>query len=105
MHVWDTTGLQRYSRGFTLPVPITYESGEPAGDGVVHDCVGPPVVGMQAGDTCQAECDEGFYGGRSVFTCRDDGVISGTAPTCYHIDSVFRYGSFGLGALALLFLA
>lgn len=106
VQVWDTAGLERGSRGFALPVPATCEAaGGPEGAGVEHDCRGPPVVGLQAGDTCHAECGEGYYGSREKFTCGPNGLLVGQNPTCYHEDSIYRFGGAVCALLGLLFLA
>jgi len=92
MHVWDTQGLERLSRGFFLRVPITCDRGFPEGTGVVHDCRGRPVVGLQDGDSCTAGCGPSYVGEGSTFTCSASGEMVGLMPSCHLVDHVYSMG-------------
>merc|ERR1712083_123858 len=72
MQVWNTVNME-YSittNALELLVPITCDLKKPEGSGVVHNCDGLPVVGLQDGDTCEGSCAAGFYGESSPFVCR-----------------------------------
>mmetsp|Transcript_22311 Transcript_22311/g.47516 ORF Transcript_22311/g.47516 Transcript_22311/m.47516 type:complete len:641 (-) Transcript_22311:111-2033(-) len=107
MQVWnnlDNTQMPD-GKGFNLIVPKTCEKGRPDGVDIAHDCVGPPVVGVQAGQTCTAQCAAGYYGESAQFSCGNDGLFSGTTPICYELDTVYRIGTFTGVGLGLLFVA
>merc|ERR1712060_979085 len=92
MQVWNSIGALQMpdGKGYHLLVPKTCELGRPEGDGIAHDCVGPPVVGVQAGQTCTARCAEGYYGESAEFSCGSDGLFSGDTPMCYNLDTVYN---------------
>lgn len=106
MQAWDTQSFSRSAvSGYELVVPITCHKGLPEGVGVVHDCIGLPVVGQQEGDTCPVKCLDGFYGDATSFTCGGDGILTGPTPVCYDMQAIGRWASFASIGGALLFLA
>jgi len=103
--VWDTKGMQRDPHSFFMKVPKACRKGKPEGDGIVHDCDGPPVVGRQAGDICYAECKDGYYGDKEQFVCGEDGVFVGNNPTCYDLEGLTRIAGLVMVVGGALFLA
>mmetsp|Transcript_37849 Transcript_37849/g.68408 ORF Transcript_37849/g.68408 Transcript_37849/m.68408 type:complete len:628 (-) Transcript_37849:73-1956(-) len=113
--VWDGEGWQHLQSwnltgppsilGKDLAVPITCTENKPSGPGVVHDCDGPPVVGVQGGQTCAAKCGEGFAGDEQSFFCTASGAFDGMSPGCIDAAEITRLGSFSLIGFALALLA
>jgi len=101
MQVWDTAALPKTSQyGIRLQVPITCDAGKPEGEGIGHNCDGLPVVGLQEGDKCSAQCSSGYYGEREVYACQEDGAFTGIIPVCYNADTVHQ----GLMAMSAVFV-
>jgi len=115
LEVWDGEGWQELQvwefegsssvLGKNLVVPITCNQGKPSGPGVIHDCDGPPVVGLQDTQTCTAKCGEGYAGDGTTFTCGGDGLFSGTAPTCWNTTEISNMASFSIIGIVLAVLA
>lgn len=103
---WDTTGLKRITHSIELKVPISCLEGRPEGEGILHDCTGPPVVGLQEGDTCVATCDEQtHYGSPATFKCESDGRLAGDTPTCYRLQTLVRAALFITLVVGVFFFA
>jgi len=106
MHEWDM-GLAASPNDFhsavDLHVPVSCVVGTPEeASGVVHDCGGPPVVGMQEGGICYASCRDGWYGGSTPFECQSSGIFVGSPPTCYEIRAALQVVLFA-GAVGAAF--
>jgi len=93
LQMWDTSTMEVVRHSFELPVPISCVQKKPEGEGVDHDCDGPPVVGLQRGDVCTARCQTGYYGTPQEFVCQADGTFIGVVPTCYELESWIRFGT------------
>jgi len=109
--VWDGEGWQHLQSwnltgppsvlGKDLAVPTTCKLNKPSGPGVVHDCDGPLVVGIQSGQTCTARCSEGYSGDEQTFHCSASGAFDGQIPGCINAAEITNLASFSLIGIVL----
>lgn len=91
MGSWDTSTIVPFAGNTQrLITPRTCTLDFPSGIGVVHDCVGRPVAGVQEGDVCYASCTEGFFGPRQPFRCGHDYAMHGETPECLHFAALYN---------------
>merc|ERR1712100_445591 len=101
MESWSTENMTRFKFGFQLEVPITCTERIPDGEEILHDCQGPPVRGLQDGESCYVRCKEGYFGNSETFTCSPSGAFEGLNAMCYRIDSIIFFAQ--LTAIVIFF--
>eukprot|EP00927_Polykrikos_kofoidii_P017041 TRINITY_DN17738_c0_g1_i1.p1 TRINITY_DN17738_c0_g1~~TRINITY_DN17738_c0_g1_i1.p1 ORF type:complete len:772 (-),score=90.40 TRINITY_DN17738_c0_g1_i1:23-2338(-) len=115
MHTWDISELgeqtgegsmTRTLRKLQLKVPGKCVLGKPEGiPGVVHDCDGPPVVGLKPGSTCSALCGPGYLGTSTPYVCLNDRSFEGTLPKCLEMAPLVPFIICAACFVCIMFLA